>query len=495
MFRRFLARIHRLLGVLLSVLFLMWFLSGFVMIYHSYPKTNQQDRLQRQLALSGSLPLVADLVNSLPDGANIQKLAIETPLDRAVFELSGADYSTQLYADTFQPIDDVTPRYIDKVRLLWNSEAIAKIDTLWEPDQWLMPGRIAKDVPVYKYSFADDAAHQLYISSQSGKVLQYTDSNQRFWAWLGAIPHWVYFTSLRQHHTLWIESVKWTSGIGTVMCLLGLILAIRLLLKSTKRNFKSPYKKKWYHWHYILGLVFGLVTTTFVFSGFMSLADLPNWLKKTPTTKPLVETNRRGDHRSTLNLSSYALDYRTLVEAIPNVKRIEWATYQNHPYYKAYKEGETLLIDATYRDEIVPFVLTPEMIDVNITAAYGDIPYTIELIHEHDDQYFSVKKGKAPLPVYRIILEDELHTRFYYNPKTLSQQRLDDNSRLKRFLYGGLHSFNLNFLSDKPILWNILMYTFMIGGTLLSLTGVVLSYRYLSRKLRRIFRTYNIKDK
>ncbi len=29
---------------------------------------------------------------------------------------------------------------------------------------------------------------QLYISSQSGEVLQLSNRNERFWAWLGAIP-------------------------------------------------------------------------------------------------------------------------------------------------------------------------------------------------------------------------------------------------------------------------------------------------------------------
>jgi hypothetical protein len=31
-----------MLGTVLSILFLVWFLSGMVMMYHSYPKVSQQ---------------------------------------------------------------------------------------------------------------------------------------------------------------------------------------------------------------------------------------------------------------------------------------------------------------------------------------------------------------------------------------------------------------------------------------------------------------------
>lgn len=36
MIRKIVFNIHLILGLLLCVLFLMWFLSGFVMIYHSF---------------------------------------------------------------------------------------------------------------------------------------------------------------------------------------------------------------------------------------------------------------------------------------------------------------------------------------------------------------------------------------------------------------------------------------------------------------------------
>lgn len=37
-----LIRVHRILGTLLSILFVVWFLTGMVMMYHSYPKLTLQ---------------------------------------------------------------------------------------------------------------------------------------------------------------------------------------------------------------------------------------------------------------------------------------------------------------------------------------------------------------------------------------------------------------------------------------------------------------------
>ena len=43
--------IHRILGTLLCILFLMWFLSAFVMMYHRFPRVNAKEKLQKQEVL------------------------------------------------------------------------------------------------------------------------------------------------------------------------------------------------------------------------------------------------------------------------------------------------------------------------------------------------------------------------------------------------------------------------------------------------------------
>jgi hypothetical protein len=59
--------------------------------------------------------------------------------------------------------------------------------------------RYLNEMPIYKLYFTNPEKQQLYISSKTGEVLQFTDKAQRSWAWLGAIPHKFYFPFIRQH--------------------------------------------------------------------------------------------------------------------------------------------------------------------------------------------------------------------------------------------------------------------------------------------------------
>ena len=109
----------------------------------------------------------------------------------------------------------------------------------------------------------------------------------------------------------------------------------------------------------------------------------------------------------------------------------------------------------------------------------------MDLLTTEDQDYYGRKKERVPLPVYRIIVDDDMHTRMYYNPTTLRKRTVDDDGRTRRFLYSGLHSLNIKFLTDRPVLWNIVMYTLMLGGTFLSLTGIVVSVKWIIRKVKR----------
>lgn len=504
MIRRILLSIHKILGFLLSILFLIWFLSGFVMIYHDFPKVSPLDKLKKQQVISGTLPPVDSVMSLLPDSARLQSLSLDMHFDRPVFHFRGKAVPTDLYADTFQPLERLTYATIERTAAQWGQAPILRVDSMRKLDQWIPFGRLREEFPIYKYTFDDGEKHELYISSRSGNVLQYTDKDQRFWAWLGAIPHYVYYTWLRQNQPVWINFVKWTSGVGCIMCLIGIILGLQTFWRSRKKGFVSPYKKRWYHWHYVSGLIFGIFAVTFAFSGLISLATLPDWMYKKPKNQQEVTQQEtrgggasrgggmrgggmRGGGGNILSLTGYALDYRKLVENTEGIKSIEWAVHQRHPYYRVTTNNETVNIDASDSLQIRPFVMTEDMIRRGLRQLYGDsTKYSLELITEYDEEYFARKKDMAPLPVYRVIVDDELHTRHYYNPETLSQRRMDDNSRLRGLLFGGFHGLKFKFLADRPVLWNITMFTLLIGGSFLSLTGVVLSVKWLIRKIEKI---------
>lgn len=361
-----------------------------------------------------------------------------------------------------------------------------RVDSLNRLDQWIPFGYLTKEFPIYKFSFEDDARQEMYISSKSGKVLQWTDRNSRFWAWLGAIPHWVYFTSLRQNQALWINFMIWASGLGAIMCFSGLWIGIWVFWKNRKKGLRSPYKKWWLRWHHITGVVFGVFALTFVFSGMMSLVDIPSWMQKGKTRNR--EVRFRGREGGMLAADLYALDYRKIVDSLSDVKSIEWASFGKYPYYVVNSGSKKQFIDAADTSRLSPFTLTEEMVRETVREIHGqDTPYTLEWMTDWDDDYFS-RRNMLTLPVYKVVIDDELHTRHYFNPETLYHRQIDDNGRLRGVLYSGLHSLNFKFLAERPLLWNVVMYVLMLGGTFLSLSGVVLTFKWLGRKIRKLFR-------
>lgn len=70
-------QVHKILGLVLSVLFLMWFISGIVMIYHSFPRISPTLKWERQEALSPDLPAIDTLLKSLPDSVELRGISVD----------------------------------------------------------------------------------------------------------------------------------------------------------------------------------------------------------------------------------------------------------------------------------------------------------------------------------------------------------------------------------------------------------------------------------
>ena len=72
----FILTAHRILGTLLSILFCMWFLSGLVMIYHSFPRVNKTDKWSKMENLKdfGNLPAWEEIQASIPADERIKRI-------------------------------------------------------------------------------------------------------------------------------------------------------------------------------------------------------------------------------------------------------------------------------------------------------------------------------------------------------------------------------------------------------------------------------------
>jgi hypothetical protein len=388
------------------------------------------------------------------------------------------------HMDVLATSDDIhktrtAPAYpeIETYARRWCDAGIARVDTLRELEQWIPFSRLRNDFPIYKFYFSDKDKHQLYVSSVSGEALQFTNKNNRFWAWLGAIPHWVYFTSLRWNSQLWMDVVIWLSGLGCIMCIAGIIIGLRsyIVRYRKKKKWETPYKKPAYKWHHILGFIFGIFVFTFVFSGMMSLATVPKWMVKVHNP----DIQRKLFASDTVALQNYTLDYRKIIEQYKGeIKSIELASFGDVPLYKAIIGSQMYVFDAS-GDEVKLLEITGQMIENRLSKIHSE-QISITLMHEYDNYYVD-KKNRLPLPVYKVDVSDADNSTYYINLQNGNIRYFNTNTKVRRWTYQVLHSFKLGFLVKRPVLWNIIMWTTMIGGTLVSLTGVWLGVRYVGR--------------
>ena len=394
--------IHRVLGTLLSILFLVWFLSAFVMMYHGFPRASQAEKLEKLEPLSPSLPSVSEITSRLPEGEKVKGIRLDRYLGQTIFHIRTDKGEHNLPADSVQALPVIDGSRIHRVASLWCNAPIDRIDTLNRLDQWIPFGGLKREFPIYKFHFADTEKHQLYIGSQNGEVLQFTTRNERFWAWLGAIPHWVYFTWLRQDAALWSITVIWLSGIGCLMTIAGLWVGIDIWRRSRKQKGKfSPYRKKWYHWHYVTGIVFGLFVLTFCFSGMMSLAEVPAWI-----SKPVLDRNpTREIKKGAPQPDQYLLDYRQILTEYPDVRQVEWSNFRSKPYYIVKRSEGDLYIDAS--DSLPhPLKLDKKQVTDAVRTIHGDsIHLKVELIDKFETYYRDMSRmyrDRSLLPVWKI---------------------------------------------------------------------------------------------
>ncbi|WP_321331994.1 PepSY domain-containing protein [uncultured Bacteroides sp.] len=480
-FSRFMYSTHRVLGTLLSILFLMWFLTGLVLIYHTFPSANRKEKADRLEFISDrALPDIARVVKRIPGGAKIDHISVDRYLGQTLFHIQCGKQKYDLPADSVQQIPVIDGKRIAAVAFAWCKAPVARIDTLRKLDQWIPFGQLKKEFPIYKFYFKDKEKHQLYISSKSAEVLQFTSYGQRFWAWLGAIPHWVYFTSLRQDKDLWTLSVICLAIPGILMTISGIYVGIDAYVQryKRKRTFSSPYKKKWYWWHHVTGMLFGIFVLTWIFSGMMSVVDTPQWVGKTHKEYPIDKVMASGK----ISPENYPLDYREVIKAYSGkVKSIEWDNFRDIPLYHIQTGKKKITLDAS-ADTVRTLQLSPATVLQAVNAIQGStVRKEIELLHQYD-AYYIARSGHLPLPVYKITVNDADAGCYYINPATGEYRYVNTHSRWSFWLYQGMHSLKIKWLVNHPLVWIFVMWTLLIGGAIVSLSGVVLGIRYIVRK-------------
>lgn len=449
----------------------LWAASGVVMMYVAYPETTAEERL------AGLAPLdLADCCAALPQIESADGASVEMLDGRPVLRWSGEVGPRALDLRNGAPLrvdsamaDRVAREHLRRTTGDTPSLGVEAIHN----DQWTVTGQFHAHAPLYKASAGDDAGSVLYISGTTGQVVQDTTRYERFWNWFGAIPHWLYFKQLRENGPLWSQVVIYGSLLGAFLTAVGLYIGV---IQIGRKGRRIPYRgMAW--WHHVTGLVFGILTLTWLVSGLFSMNP---W--------GMMESHGPGAELSALaGRAASEDDANALVEALAgaapgNAVRAELSV-QNGTAYAILADRAGRRWRANLPD-LSPAPLDHLELD-GLAGRARDGTAFAGLLREPDAYYYA-HKDEIVLPVWRVIYQDEDETRFYFDPQTGELVAFADApSRAFRWWHLALHRFDFaEALRARPV-WDIVVLPLMLGVTLLTLIGVWLGFVRLRKTFAR----------
>jgi hypothetical protein len=420
------------------------------------------------------------------------RTSLLTVMDRPAYRFGGGQVT--VFADTGEELGDLTVEQARTVasRFVQRPESdIEFVSTLDRIDQWTLLQ--SRQMPLHKFRVNDADGTELYVSPRTGEVTLNTTRNQRALAWLSTIPHWFYFTALRENQPLWYDFVVYASGLVCVLAVLGLVLGAVQYSRQKYAGFMR--------WHYVTGLVFGVFTLTWAFSGMLSMEPF-DW-----TRAEGLEVDREVLSGGPADLAAFpAMEPQAWSRLLAGraIKEVEFTRIQDTDYFLvrhapegAYGEGDRERLHQPYpvngrRDpnrvlvaastlEVRRDAFTQESIVARLREAFpGERIVEQALLTAYDSYYYS-REGETPLPIVRVKFADAAETWVYVDPE-MSQvvASIPRLARVERWVYNGLHSMDFAFWYDS-IAWDVAMILLSLGGLASSGIGLILGVRRLRR--------------
>jgi hypothetical protein len=472
------------------------------------PRIDPQDRLEHLAPLQISQIRVtpakaADAVGFDPSIGFDGRVTLLTVNGRPAYRFGSA---ATVYADSGQEMDDLKPEQSKAVAssyLRLPQDKIQFLATLTNVDQWTLG--LNRLLPLHKFSAADDLGTELYIQPETGEVAMLTTRQSRLIAWFSTIPHWLYFTRLRDNQPVWYQIVVWTSGVVCVLAVLGLILAFTQFRRTNPFHLSRaiPYSG-WMRWHYLTGAVFGLFTLTWAFSGLLSMEPFewtraeglevprdiftggPTLLTQFPAMDAAGwEKLLAGHAAKEIEFVRIQGDHYYLVRTGPDTPTAAQPRERLHQPYNVTgraENGRLIVSASTLETRSEPFSVD-SLID-RMRKAVPETPILEQQLLQDYDSYYYSRGRQTPLPVLRVKFGDPAQTWYYVDPE-LSRvvTAVHRYSRLERWLYSGLHDLDFSFWYGRRPLWDIGVITLLLGGLASSTIGLCLGVKRMWRAL------------
>jgi hypothetical protein len=322
--------------------------------------------------------------------------------------------------------------------------------------------------------------------------------------------HWFYFRPLRVKGELWYNLVVYGSVVGCVLCVIGLVIGIyRYSLSRLRAGVSATPYVGWLYWHHYAGLIFGVIAFTWLFSGLLSME--PWGVSEDPAPRRAQVMAIRGDGveaarfmmtpqqvldalrhepdleaRPELTRRPHALDRGDPGQerrgAFGSAREIEFIQFMDVPFYRLRdEEGRTLLLTADHGPDVKVGFTEPELRAAANAAMPGTRVQEAVWLTRYDSYYYD-RAGERPLPVLRVKYADADESWLYFSARDGGLLlRETARGRPVRWLYHGLHSLDFPGLYQAGWLWDLVIVSLCTGGLLLSLTSVIVGWRFLRK--------------
>lgn len=490
--KRWLYLTHRWLGIALCAFFAMWFVSGMVMMYVGYPKLTPAERLAHLPALDAAAPLLspAQALESAGISGPLKDLRLAAASGgRAAYFAApagarGGDVVVidALYGEHLPPVDAAWA-LASAAAYAGSSQGLAYLGSVDE-DAFTHSRGLDAHRPLHRVQLADADHTWLYVSGQTGEVVRDATRTERVWNYGGAWIHWLYPFRGNAFNAYWTDIVNWLSIAGIAVALAGSAVGLMRwrFTRPYRSGARSPYPGRMMRWHHVAGLLFALVTITWIFSGLMSMNP---WRIFDSGAAPLQTQALQGG--PLVFRGQDATPQALIAAASGPVRELRWQMVLGRATAFAQAgSGAPQLFDAgTAR----PLAFDPTALKTAAAQLIAAPVARIDTLTDYDFYYYAraphsmMGASERPLPIWRIVFDDPHASWVHLDPHTGSVLgRLDSHKRASRWLFALLHSWDWLPLLERRPLWDITLLALSLGGLLLSGSGMVIGWRRLRRR-------------
>ncbi len=467
--------LHRWTGLLVCLFFALWFASGAVMLFEPFPSLPLGERLSRGEQLDPATIAVSpsEALAASPEADSLQLRARD---GQPVYVL-GADGKTPVIvaAKSGRILGEMDAEAAGRIAQAFSGMKPLQIDPGLEYDQWIVHEGFDDGRPYHRVTLDDPAGTVLYISAWTGEVRQKTTRNQRALNSVGAVPHWLYWTAIRQHWSFWDSLVWWISLGALGSALLGFVLGIYRYVQSRTRGGSGwRVYVSWWRWHHVLGLTAGLFLLGWILSGWLSM-DHGRLFSRGGASEAAVAA-MRGE---SLAAAVMAISPGEVASLGP-VAAIDFRSLAGNGFLHVLRPADRsrVFFPGSPARETLP----EEWVMAGLRAAYPRAT-SIERGTSDSAQLYSRAEELPDTAHLYLVNTPDLHRVFVDTGTGKILVDMDASRRAYAWIYYALHTYQVPGLAGRDALRIPLMLLLLAAGFALSVTGIVIGYRRLRSTL------------